>query len=78
MKTNRDEKIQIELPASIYHALRNEAKRQGIDLPQFIRKKINLKPMPQPMVENLARLPLREILAHTEPERSEDRLDFFS
>ncbi|MFK7910801.1 MAG: hypothetical protein AB8F34_09360 [Akkermansiaceae bacterium] len=74
MKKNEREKITIELPTSVYHALRNEAKRRGLDLPEFIRRKIELKPADPSL---LAGLPLREILSRTTPADGGDRLDFF-
>lgn len=74
MSKTEDDKIIIELPTALYHLLRNEAKRQGVDLPPFIRKRIELMPADE---AELARLPLREIMARTEPETPVDRLDFF-
>ena len=74
MTEDHREKITIELPAALYHALRNKAKREGLDLPDFVRRKIELKPSD---ATNLSRLPLSEILARTVPAEGEDRLDFF-
>lgn len=74
MNEDHGEKITIELPAALYHVLRNEAKRQGLDLPDFVRRKIELKPSD---ATSLSRLPLSEILARTMPIDGEDRLDFF-
>ena len=71
---NHPEKITIELPAALYHALRNEAKRQGLDLPDFVRRKIDLKPSD---TAGLSQLSVSEILARTVPAEGEDRLDFF-
>ncbi len=74
MSGNNNKKITIELPTGLYHALRNEAKRQGLDLPDFVRQKIDLKPAD---ATGLAQLPLSEILSKTSPAVGEDRLDFF-
>ena len=74
MNENHPEKITLELPADLYYALRNEAMRQSIDFPGFVRQKIDLKPSE---VRCLSQLPLSEILARTLPAQSEDRLNFF-
>lgn len=77
------EKITVCLPHSVYHALRNQAYSQGLSLPEFIRKKVDLKPSKKPEVltntESLAALPLREILDKTRPVgfHPDERLDFF-
>ena len=75
MSGQQQKKITIELPAGLYHALRNEAKRQGLDLPEFVRRKIEWKPAD---ASELSQLPLREILSKTRPADGEDRLDFFA
>ena len=41
MSGKQNKKITIELPTGLYHALRNEAKRQGVDLPEFVRRKVS-------------------------------------
>lgn len=74
MSERDNKKISIELPPALYHALRNETKRQGLELPDFVRRKIDLKPA-EPSF--LSQLPLSEILARTAPADSGDRLDFF-
>jgi hypothetical protein len=74
MSDTENKKITIELPTGLYHALRSEAKRQGLDLPDFVRRKIDLKPSAR---SSLANLPLSQILSQTAPVEGEDRLDFF-
>lgn len=75
MSERDSEQITIELPRRLYHVLRREAKRQGVELPDFVKRKIKLKPSE---VKGLAKLPLSEILARTAPIGGEDRLDFFT
>lgn len=77
MKPKSTEKITITLPSALYHQLRNEAHRQGITLPEIIRKKVQLQPS-EP--SSLAKLPLSEIIAQTTPKpmSPEARLDFYS
>ena len=77
------EKITVRLPHSVYHALRNQAYQQNVSLPEFIRRKIDIKPGQEPRgideSNSLAALPLREILAKTRPVgfHPDERLDFF-
>lgn len=77
------EKITVRLPHSVYHTLRNQAYQQNISLPEFIQRKIDLKPGREPQqkadASSLAALPLREILAKTKPIgfHPDERLDFF-
>lgn len=75
MSDPQPRKKTIELPRALYHALRNEAKRQGIDLPDFVRRNVELKPAAD---RGLAGLPLKEILSRTAPADGGDRLDFFT
>ena len=75
MSKKQNEKITIELPVHVYHHLRSQAKRVGIDLPGFVRRHVELKPAKK---MGLAQLPLHEIFSKTEPEEGEDRLNFFA
>ncbi len=76
-------KITVRLPHSVYHVLRNQAYQQNVSLPDFIRRKMDIKPRKEPVKtdegRSLAALPLREILAQTTPAGfdPDDRLDFF-
>ena len=77
MKNEPAKKITVNLPDALYHRLRNEAHQQNLSLPEFIKKKVDLKPMkPTP----LAKLPLKDLLAQTTPRFShpDSRIDFFS
>jgi len=80
MNKNSTEKLTIHLPHSVYHTLRNQAKRQNLSLPEFVQKKIELKPGEPGSLERLAELPLKEILARTTPVGGDpdERLDFFA
>ena len=87
--TNDDEieKITICLPSALYNVLRNQAYRQNISLPEFVRRKVDLKPSPSGKnsfgmeVDGvmLSKLPLNELLAKTAPVgfHPDERLDFF-
>lgn len=77
MKKQTCGKITITLPASVYHKLRHEARRQGLSLPEFVRSKITLQPSGP---TELAKLPLKQIIRETAPEPGgpDSRLDFFS
>lgn len=84
MKSNEPtEKITVSLPYSVYHILRSQAHQQNVSLPEFIQRKIQLKPAVEPVIKmnvaSLAELPLREILAKTKPVgfAPDERLDFF-
>ncbi|WP_435894286.1 hypothetical protein [Oceaniferula spumae] len=79
MNDEPTEKLTIQLPHSVYHALRNQAKRQNVSLPEFVQRKIELKPGEPGSLQRLADLPLREILARTAPVGfdPDERLDFF-
>jgi len=83
------EKVTICLPYSVYHGLRNQAYEQNISLPEFIRRRINLKPA-QPLggeilcggnsaTSSLSDLPLSEIFKRTTPKDldPDERIDFF-
>lgn len=77
MKPEHTEKITITLPSALYHTLRDQAYKQGVSLPEFIQKKIKLRPSePTP----LADLPLKELIQQTTPKSAtpDSRLDFFS
>ena len=83
MKNEATRKIIITLPQSVYHSLRGEAHKQNVSLPEFIKKKVQLRPAKtQPAVDlrNLADLPLKKILAITAPKMNhpDERIDFFS
>jgi len=83
MNDTNTEKITICLPCSVYHHLRQQAYKQNISLPEFIRKKIVLKPVEiscHQEIRSLASLPVREILAKTKPVGVDgnERLDFFN
>ncbi|MBK1856002.1 hypothetical protein JO972_13610 [Verrucomicrobiaceae bacterium 5K15] len=80
MNETSSEKITIQLPHSVYHALRNQAKKQNLSLPEMVQQKIVLEPAEPGSLERLAKLPLREILARTAPVGMDpdDRLDFFA
>mgnify|MGYP006945907569 len=73
------EKITIHLPHVVYRALRSQAHRQNLSLPEFIQQKIKLKPLEPPVHGHLSGLPLREILEQTTPVGMDpdERLDFF-
>lgn len=77
MNDDPTKKITITLPSAVYHQLRNQAYKQGLSLPEFIQKKVKLRPSePNPM----ARLPLKKLIQQTTPKTSDPdaRLDFFS
>ncbi|MCP5538454.1 MAG: hypothetical protein H7A51_19750 [Akkermansiaceae bacterium] len=77
MKAEPTEKITITLPHTLYHSLRNQAYKQGVSLPEFIQRKVQLRPSePSP----LAHLPLKKLIQQTTPETTnpDARLDFFS
>lgn len=78
MKNERTQKITITLPHTLYHRLRHEAHQQSLSLPEFVNKKIQLRPTE---ATPLAHLSLKEILAITAPPKSiapDTRIDFFS
>ena len=64
MKYESTEKITLKLPSTLYHALRNQAYKQGVALPDFIKSKIELKPSTG---SDLADLSLKELIRKTEP-----------
>jgi len=77
MKDKATEKITIILPCSLYHTLRNQAYKQGLSLPEFIQRKIQLRPSES---SPLADLPLKKLIEQTTPDvaPTDSRLDFFS
>ena len=77
MKNEPTEKLTITLPQSLYHALRNQAHKQGVSLPEFVQKKIRLRPAD---AAALAELPLKDLIARTTPETQnpDSRLDFYA
>ncbi len=77
MNSEPTEKITITLPCALYHTLRNQAYGKGISLPEFIQRKIKLRPSE---LNPLADLPLKDIIQQTTPHSShpDSRLDFFS
>ena len=77
MKSEGTQKITITLPHAVYHQLRNEAQRQGVSLPEFIKQKVHLKPS---QASPLANLPVQKILEITAPDfrHPDERIDFFS
>ncbi|MBT8044914.1 MAG: hypothetical protein KJO79_08180 [Verrucomicrobiae bacterium] len=77
MKIKPEEKTTITLPSALYHHLRYQAQQQELSLPEFIQKKVQLRPSkPTP----LAQLPLKQIIQATTPKTAapDSRLDFFS
>ncbi|MBT8036799.1 MAG: hypothetical protein KJO21_04570 [Verrucomicrobiae bacterium] len=76
MKNETTEKLTITLPSSLYHSLRNKAHKQAISLPEFIQKKIQLRPND---TAALAELPLKELIEKTTPTslNADARIDFY-
>lgn len=66
MKHESTERITLTLPSSLYHALRSQAYRQGVSLPEFIKKKVELQPSSS---SDLASLPLKDLIRKTEPKQ---------
>ncbi len=77
MNNEPTRKITLTLPNNLYHTLRNQAHKQGLSLPDFIQKKIQLRPSPP---STLSTLPLKELIAQTSPPSThpDERLDFFA
>lgn len=77
MKDEPTEKLTITLPQALYHALRNQAYKQGLSLPEFIQKKIQLRPAD---TTALAALPLKELIEKTTPASlpTDSRIDFYA
>ena len=75
MKNEPAQKITLTLPNNLYHTLRNQARKQNLSLPEFIQKKIQLRP-----ADPLSKLPLKDLIARTTPKspHPDARLDFFS